>query len=338
MKNYILLLGVCILLGSCSTPETTTGTQTQGEVSSSLLYLSCRAVSQDEVEFVFSRPVTIKYLNFEPELEIASMENGSTVKVKLKEAVELGILVTADLLAEDEDKNTITVLDSFRTRNDRIPKLVINEICTEYANASAGKKEEFIEFKMKSAGNLGAMRVVINGNTNDAKKTVYEFSPIEVKKDEYMTLHLRTFDQSSKNEYTDVLDESGGLNASPTGRDFWIPGDNKKLLHKTAMIYVLDQDDNVLDAVIISETADSWWTKDYFAETAAFLFNSNAWKSPTGEVCSPANAFISIDTTNTRTICRDETVEDSNTANDWYITVNSGATPGKPNNSKRNSK
>ncbi|WP_461247809.1 hypothetical protein [Treponema sp. R6D11] len=335
MKKYFLLLGLGVLLGSCSTPETPGAAPVKGSSSSALLYLSCRAVSQEEVEFVFSRSVTIKYLNFEPEMSVDSVENGSTVKVKFKEKTESGKLINANLLAEDEKKNTLNVLVSFRARNDRMPDLVINEVCTETANAAAGKKEEFIEFKTKSAGNLGAMRVVINSNTTAAKQTIYEFSPVEVKKDEYMVLHLRTYNPESKDEYTNNLDESVGVNASATGRDFWIPGDTAKLLHKTAMIYVLDQDDNVLDAVIISDSADSWWTKDYFAETAEFLFKSGAWKSQDEKICSPQDAVASGKTTNTRTICRDETVEDTDTANDWYITDTSNATVGKTNSIKR---
>jgi len=101
------------------------------------------------------------------------------------------------------------------------------------------------------------------------------------------------------------------------------------------MIYVLDQDDNVLDAVILSENPDDWWIKDYFAETAEFLFIKGAWKSADGNICSPQDAVASAKATNTRTICRDETVEDSNSAKDWYITDTSNATVGKPNNPKR---
>jgi len=333
MKNCFLLLGVCILLGSCSTPEAPTAAQTKGSSSSALLYLSCRAVSQDEVEFVFSRSVTIKHLSFEPDLSVASIENGSTVKVKLEDKPESGKLITSDLLAEDANKNTINVLVNFRARNDRMPDLLINEICTESATAAAGKKEEFIELKTKTAGNLGAMRIVINGNSNAAKQTIYEFSPVEVNKSEYIVLHLRTYDLSSKDEYEN-LDESVGVNATPSARDFWVP-EETKLMHKTAMIYVLDQDDRVIDAVMLSETQDNWWAKDYFADTAEFLFNKGAWKSPDGSVCGPANAVASGKTTNTRTICRDENVEDSNTAKDWYITNTSCATVGKPNNPAR---
>jgi hypothetical protein len=338
MKKFFFFLGTCIALGSCSTgSEYAIATLLLGGSSQPPVFLNYKTALENEITFEFSQAVKVTSLSFEPDIAVASVEDGSTVKVTFKENAEPGMLLTADLLAEDEHRNTINVIIPFRTRNSRMPKLVINEICTETATAAAGKKEEFIELKTKSAGNLGAMRIVINGNTNAAKKTVYEFFPVEVKNGEYITLHLRTYDESSKDEYTDDLDESTGVNASPTARDFWIPG-STKLLHKTAMIYVLDQDDRVIDAVMISENPDVWWTKDYFAETADFLFNSEAWKSPEGGVCSPKDAVASGKTTNTRTICRDEIVEDSDTTKEWYITDTSNATPGKPNSSKRYSK
>ncbi|MCL2244371.1 MAG: hypothetical protein FWC03_07870 [Treponema sp.] len=335
MKNiHFFLVGVCLFLGACSTGEAASAAISQmfGGSSQALLFINCKAVSEDEIEFEFSQPVTVKFIGFDPVLSVASIESGSTVKVKLEESLASGLEFTADLLAEDADKNTINVLVPFRSRNNRMPLLVINELCTENAASNTGKKPEFIEFKMKSDGNLGAMRVFILGNTNASQKTIYEFKPVEVKRDDYVTLHLRTVGDECIDEYGENLNESGGKDASPTGRDFWVPG-NTKLIHKDASaVYVLDQDDNVLDAVMISSTPDVWWKKEYFAEAAGFLHQQDKWKSIDGSICSPAGAAMSDKATNTRTICRDETREDSNTAADWYITVTSGTTPGKPNN------
>jgi len=337
-KIYLFLLGACVVFGSCSTGDAAGAAQMLGGSSQALLYLNCRAVSEDEIEFEFSQPVTVKSLNLEPAVEIASIQGGSTVKVRLEEKTEPGVLFTADLLAEDENKNTINVLISFRSRNNRIPSLVINEICTEYANAAAGKKEEFIELKMKSAGNLGGMRVFILGNSNATKQTIYEFMPVEVKENEYVVLHLRKWDESCKDEYSSNLDESRSVNSSPNARDFWVQGDSKLIQKAASTIYILDQDDKVLDAVMLSGTAEAWWSKDYFAEAANFLFEQGAWKAADGRIGGPQDAVISADTTNTRTICRDETKVNSNTAADWYITVASGATPGAANNKNRYSK
>ena len=332
-KIFYVLLGACIVLGSCSTGEAAASAVAKMLRGSSqaLLFLGCRAVSENEVEFTFSQPVTVKYLSFEPVVTIASIENGSTVKVRLENNPGPGVQITADLLAEDMEKNTINVLIPFRSRNNRMPSLVINELRTEHSNPRA----EFIEFKALTAGNLGGMRVFILGNTNASKETIYEFFPVEVKKDEYMVLHLRTVEPSSRDEYGDNLAESGGRDSSPAARDFWIPG-NTKLVHRSATtVYVLDQDDRVLTAVMISENTDPWWNKDYFAEAAAFLHKQGAWKSADGGIGGPADAVRSTGTTNTRTICRDETGENTNTAADWYITATSGATPGTTNNPRR---
>jgi hypothetical protein len=302
-----------------------------GGSSKALLYLGSRAVSEDEVEFEFSRPVTIRQLSFQPELDIASVEDGSTVRVKTEKGIEPGILLTVDLLAEDEKRNTINVLVSFRSRNNRMPELVINELCTEYSNP----RTEFIEFKMRSNGNLGAMRVFIVGNSNASRETIYEFKPVEVKKDEYVVLHLRTVEEDCRDEYGPRLDESGGRNASPTARDFWIPGNTKRMHKEATAVYVLDQDDRVLCGVMISNQAVNWWGKEYFAEVAELLFSQDAWKSASGQICGPIDAINTTGTTNTRTINRDETVKNTNTAADWYITATSGATPGRPNNTRR---
>lgn len=337
MKKHLLLFTACILLGSCSTGDAALSSLMKGNSSQALTFINCRAVSGDVIEFEFSQPVKITSLYFDPVLNVASVEDGSTVKVKLEGETEPGALLTADLLAEDAKKNTINVLVTLRSRNDRMPQLVINELRTEYSRSvtTAGTtiRVEFIEFKMKTAGNLGAMRVFFAGGSQ--KPSVYEFAPVEVKKDEYVVLHLRKMEEDCRDEYGINLNESGGTDASPTGRDFWIDG-TVKLINKTAcFIYVLDQDDRVLDAVMLSEKPDSWWTKDYLAQAAEFLYSKGAWTSEAGNICTPADAVRSSGTSATRTICRDETAEKTGSAAAWYITDTSCATPGKENDPKR---
>jgi len=328
MKKYFLLIGTCILLGSCSTGEGAVAALLLGSSSQAPMFLDHRTISENEIEFEFSLPVRVTSLKFDPHLEVISIENGSTVRIKLEESNEPGMMFTADLLAEDEKKNTINVLIPLRTRNNRMPELVINEVRTEYSNP----RVEFIELKMKKAGNLGAMRIFMAGGSQ--KPTIYEFSPVEVKMNEIVVLHLRKREDECRDEYGGNLSESGGTGSSPEARDFWVPG-TAKLINKTGVVYVMDQDSNILDAVMFSEKPDPWWTKDYLAEAAEFLFSQGAWKSSDGKVCGPADTLSSSGVTATRTICRDETAADTNTSKDWYITVTSGATPGKPNNPNR---
>ncbi|MCL2801567.1 MAG: hypothetical protein FWD28_07415 [Treponema sp.] len=306
MKKYFVSFLALLVLGSCSTGDTAMS-KMMGGGSNALVFHGSKAVSEDEIEFTFSRSVTVKYLSLKPDISVVSVDNGRTVRVKLEQIPAPGSLITADLLVEDERRNTINVLVTLRSRNNRMPDLVINELCTEYTSSTG--RTEFIEFKMRSAGNLGAMRVFIIGNSNASRQTVYEFSPAEVRNGDYVVLHLRTLD----------------ANAAVVPREYRIPG-NTKLFHKTAMVYVMDQDDRILNAVMISENPEQPWPKDYFAETADFLIAEGAWNG---------KAALSTGTTATRTICRDETKTNTNSAADWYVTVTSGATPGGQNNTRR---
>ena len=289
-------------------------------------FLSGKFVSEKEIEFVFSTPVTLVSLSFEPFMEIDSAEGGSTVKVFLEENPGTAIKLSVDLEVEDEWGNTISVQPVLISRNNRVPLLQINELRTEYSKP----KSEFIEFKILSDGNLGALQVFAAGN--NLSPLVYEFGPVEVKAGEYAVLHLRTLEDENVDEYGDDLNESGGTDSCPTAHDFWIPG-SVKLLRKTDAIYVLDQDGKVLDAVMISESPDTSWNKDYMAAAAEFLFKQDAWKSPIGGICCPADAVDSsaIKTAITRSISRDEALENSGTAADWYVTTTGSATPGLPN-------
>jgi hypothetical protein len=326
---HLILLSVCILFSSCSTGEASAAAaHILGGSSQAPVFLNCKAVSEEEIEFEFSQPVRVVSVNFEPRLAVASVEDGETVKVKFEENPGPGMPFTADLLAEDADKNTINVLIPFKTRNNRMPKLVINELCAEYSKP----RTEFIEFKMKTAGNLGGMRVFMAGNS---KLELYEFQPVEVKANEFVVLHLRTVEAACKDEYGGKLNESGGKNSSPEARDFWMP-DNAKKLHKAnSIVYVLDQDDKVLASAMIAEKPDPVWAKKHLEEAANFLFTKDAWKSADGKACRPSDAVSSAGTTATRTICRNEKKANTNAAADWYITATSGLTPGKPNNEKR---
>jgi hypothetical protein len=122
---------------------------------------------------------------------------------------------------------------------------------------------------------------------------------------------------------------SGGIEAQSDARDLWVPG-TTKLLRKTDALILMDQDDGILDAVLLCENPDAGWgARKGVAEAAELLSRQGIWSS------DPAVAIHARSTTNTRTICRDEGIFPAQGAENWYITVSSGATPGKANNVKR---
>jgi hypothetical protein len=293
-------------------------------------FLGCKALTARTLEFQFSRPVRVLSfaLDSGPALESASGEE--TILVELSSDLPEAAKFTANLLVEDISGNTLEVLAPFRARNDRMPSLLITELRTEYTKP----KVEFIEFRTLSAGNIGGIRVMIASSGLDAP--VYEMPVVEVAAGEYVVLHLRTVDV----EANGAIDETGqdlslasATEANVNARDLWLPS-NKELLRKSDAVYFLDQDDNVIDGVIFVETAEPWWSKDYLADAAMILSGKGAWTGETTPI-SPVDAVHSGTTTLTRTICRDEDRDDRNVKDDWYITANSGASPGMRNSTKR---
>jgi hypothetical protein len=213
-----------------------------------------------------------------------------------------------------------------------MPALLITEIRTEYSKP----KVEFVEFKALTAGNLGAMRLFIAGTGMDSP--FFEFPPVNVRAGEYVVLHLRSLSPECVDETGDnlaLVPYTRDNEAQADARDFWYPDAKKHTGKKGDAIFLMDQDDRILDGVIFSDTADAWWKDEKLARAAELLAAGSAWTAGSGDIPGPADAVLSRDATATRTISRNEAVPDSNTAADWFITATSNATPGKPNSTNR---
>jgi hypothetical protein len=315
---------------SCSMEE---AAQILGKHSQAPAYLGCRAAGVQEIQFDFSQSVQVLSFSSEPPLPVREITGGAPVQVLLSEAIPGGELYTADILVKDDEGNTLNVLVPFRSRNDQMPRVLINELRTEYSKP----KTEFLELKTLEAGNLGALRLFIAGHT--ANPLVYEFPPVEVRAGEYVLVHLRSVESGEGvmvDETGPNLALSGGADAGAATRDLWVPG-SEKLLHKTDAVYLMDQDDRVIDAVMLSENDDPWWTKDHFVQAADLLYRQGAWVQGAGKIPGPSDAVITagIKTAMTRSVCRDEDQPDTNTRADWYIVNTSKASPGAKNDPTR---
>jgi hypothetical protein len=338
MKNKLWIQFWTIVLpalisSACSCSTESALQQVLGISAESPVFIGCKAVSDREIAFQFSMPVTVSTLNFEPPQEINKIGNGNNVIVLLQNSLIEGERVMADILVEDQNGNTLNVLVPFRARNENIPSFVITEVRTEYSKP----KVEFVELKMLTPGNLGAMRMFIAGNSLDTP--FFEFPPAVVKAGEYVVVHLRTLDSDVVNETGDDLAAAPYTKdneAQPEARDFWIPESKKHLAKKAGAVFFTDQDDHIIDAILFCDsTTDSWWQDEKTALAAELLGNNGAWTAMDNGIPSPADAVLSRDTTATRSICRDETLPDNNSAANWYIAATSCSSPGKPNSTKR---
>jgi hypothetical protein len=314
--------GLCGALAACSAESAIQ--KALGVNASAPVFLGYKAVSPGEIDFQFSLPVAVSSLFFDPTLEVKSVTGGTTVQVHLDRPAVEGERITANLLVEDEEGNTLDVLVPFRARNARLPAFTITELRTEYSKP----KVEFVEIKTKTAGNLGALRLFFASTSMDTP--VWEFPPVEVGANEYIVIHLRSVESGLVNETGDMA-ASGGTEALPTARDFWVP-ENSEKFRKTDAVFFLDQDDRILDAVLLCESEAEWSKKEFMRAAAEFLNSQGAWTGTGGGVPGPQDAVASKNTTTTRSISRHKTLPDRDGPADWYITANSKASPGKDNN------
>jgi len=292
-------------------------------------FVDFNLLSKNEIRFNFTTAVNNVFCAFTPHQEIESIQDGKTVKINLKENLELQTEFLIALNVKDDWDNSLSVEVPLLV-NDWIPKIEINELRTEYS--SSASRAEYIELKVKSAGNLEGLKLYIMW---DAKKPyIFDLPAIDVKQGEYVVIHLRTLESTCVNELGEDLSESTGTDSSPNSRDLWVPG-STKLLHKTDIVYLQDANGRILDAVILNEEPDETWKKNqsHFAKIIEDLYNSGAWKSEDGNLPGPLDAVDTseIKSSATKSISRHEGKENTHTAKDWYITKTSGATPGERN-------
>jgi hypothetical protein len=320
------LCGLFLLFWTgCSTEAAMQGIL--GSSAESLVFYGCET-GPGGVNFGFSAPVTLESVYFDPALEYESRTDGKTLSFSFNTDLPGGERVTADLLVEDGRGNTLNVLVPFRTRNNNVPELLISEIRTENSNMSKNNpKTEFVELYILSAGNLGALRLYAAGNNSGKglETPILEFSPIMVDAGDYVVIHTRTLPGQAgcRDETGDDLGYSGGYEATPS-RDFWIPGSASRI-HNTDAVFIVDQDDRIIDGVLLCEKGEAW--KNDIARAAEQLAGQNAWNSSEASLAVPTQKA-----TPTRTVNRDTTKPDSNSAADWYVREKKGnESPGAPN-------
>jgi hypothetical protein len=296
------------------------------------VFLDCRPVSPTELEFQFSQPVRVVSFRVDPLIEAEPLEEGELVRIGFPEPLEAGERYTAEILVEDEKRNTLSVLVPFRARNNRLPPLLITELRTENGKSTSKTnpqdRVEFVELFAQEAGNLGALRLYIASHS--FSQPVLEFPPMEVKAGEYIVIHLRTREEGWADETGDDLSLSGGTDALDTARDLWIPG-NKKILHKDDLVYLLDQDGRIIDGTALTADPEkNGWASEDLKKAAALFAGQGAWFP---QPPSPASALDcgSIKTAATKSVSRREDREDSNSSGDYYLTQSGNASPGGPN-------
>jgi hypothetical protein len=330
MEAYMKIFSIAILtalaslnLFGCS--DETAIRKVLGNSSEAPLFVDLKPVSPTEIDVDFSAPVKPVSLHFDPVVEVKSASPGSTVKIELENPTTIGTDITADILVEDDKGNTLNVVAPFKARNDRIPKFTITELRSEGSKT----RPDFIEIHTKTAGNLAAVQLFIA--SAGIKKSVYTFPAVEVNANETIILHMRKYaefvcvDETGGNlALSKLAPETSATYANEVNdnvRELWAPVD-KKLIHKSDVVYFVDQDNKVIDAVAYCYKADEkeaakWKDNKDYAAALAFLGKQSAWLNLDGRQPT-ADGVVDCKLSSTKTLHR-RGVTDTNSAADWAL-------------------
>jgi hypothetical protein len=254
--------------------------------------------------------------------------SGSVVTVRCERPTGPGVECRISGRIVDPSGNSTWVDTKILGFNDRVPRLLINELLTEKGT----KHRDFIELLALSDGNLGGVTVYVGSEANHEYR--YVFPCAEVRSGEYIVLHLKPDGQEI--DETDPDTRSIGIDATDAGRDFWFPGQGA-LPDSTGVVTLYERPRGaLLDAVLYAGKPSS--SAGGFGKKVTFLaacdaVHALAWQAadaiPTWDDCARA-----ADCTSTRSLSRWSSGEDDDSLDNWHVTPSGGLTPGAVNDDR----
>jgi hypothetical protein len=186
-----------------------------------------------------------------------------------------------------------------------------------------------------TAGNLAGLSFFVGvKDDNDGR---YVFPPCEVAAGELIVLHLKPQGLAVELDEIGDIGASGGIDATPTARDFWYPG-SLTLPGKNGALSVYDNPQGSMrEAVVYCERTSESDTAYRGFGTAKLLRRVDAivaagmWRIA-GSQARPEDAAWSGAVTSTRTLGRSSQSSDTDHASDWHIVPTRGSTIGAINN------
>ncbi len=358
--SIALVLGICFFLTAGSCTFTTEGfTLLSGDYSSPILD-DFILESETQAKINFSRNVEFPKLEYyELQKVVDSAETASesvdsalvdTVNVQLNAAsedessFEYILTFSKNLSADtkyilsgtvkDEIGSTLSFSIGFSGYNSRVPKMIFSEVSTEYSKP----RTEFVELYVLEDGNLAG---VILHSASDGVDKDFIFPSVEVKKGEYVVLHMRTVEEGAVNELGSDVTLSNTKQSSSEGRDLWISGTDTRFSKNDVLLLRERLNGSLLDAVVYTDGNKTEWPKDSIFAFAEEAHSASLWEGGV-DVSQAANIeYI----TGTRTFCRQNIADIvllfeqgqrtfANSKDDWIIVATSNLSPGKENSTK----
>lgn len=337
-----------VALGGCAPLEDTVYFADQDFTPPSMV--SIEATGPTTIVARFTEDTTAETAHVSAELGgVSARADGPEITFETARAGEIGRPYQLEAVVADEAGNTMSFVETVYGFNPDVPTVIINELTTQ----GSGTHPDVVELRLLSGGNLGGLSLYAGAPGEHDGRIV--FPAIELPAESYVVVHFKP--EGVPEEVDEIEDPtaSGGLDASDTGWDFWVPGGSGISGNNGAVSLYAQPGGRLIDAIVYSNrtsdsderyrgfgskkalamvdrvAADGGWVPDGAGTDPGAEAGTGASPASTTPILAPEDAVDPEDSTATRSISRGSDGADTDTKADWHITPTSGYTFGGPN-------
>lgn len=318
-KAFFVMPALMLAIFSCAPPETGSAGGTIDLVPPVLKSLAVTGPQTLELTFDEDPQVDSASCQVTPELSCRDVTvDGRRVTITLDGDQAAGREYSLRLAVRDAAGNGLWLLARFYGFNPAPPRLLINEFTTR----GSSTHPDLVEIKVMEGGNLGGVTFCHGSAAINAFRFV--FPPLKVAAGDFILLHVKPEGLPEEIDETAGTGASGGRDATPTARDFWVREGTGLSGNNGALTLYACPDGRLLDAVLYStRTSDSdtaWrgFGSYDFREQADEITAARAW-IVSGTEAAPEDAVNPDDSTATRSMCRNSASADTDGRDDFHI-------------------
>jgi len=283
-----------------------------------------------EVAFDEEAGLDAATLRIEPALEVHEVSPpGRKVTVGVDTQVPGGDY-RMEATARDGRGNSTTFLAAFSGFNDRVPRTIVNELTPR----GSTDHPDLVELKVLQDGDMGGLVLYVGTPSSFDARLV--FPSFEIARGSFIVVHCRPSGDPSEVDETSDVAASGGADASPAARDFWLRGCTGLGGNNGVISVYARSGGPLLDGLLYSNrTSDSderyrgFGSSDVL-ERADELTRDGGWRAA-GALVAPEDGIDPDGSTATRSICRSSASLDTDARGDWHIVPTRGSTFGAEN-------
>jgi hypothetical protein len=295
--------------------------------------LSASTIDSRSFAVVFDEEAFVKpsSLSLGPGLTLAGLEpRGNAAILRFAADQSPGKEYRVEGVAVDASGNSLGFSLSFLGHNPRLAGMLVNEFRTD----SAKGKGDLVEFLATSDGN--AAGAVFCPGTQDSADFLYVFPPIELRKGEYLVLHLKP--SADPGACDDSTSPRGfrGAETSDEAWDLWCAQDQGLSKNNGCLALYSSRNGKAVDAVFYTNRSSSsdeayggFGSKALRRAVEEFVAEGQ-WRTA-GSLPVPEDGVPSADVTSSRSLCRSSASGDTDSKADWHLSPTKGSSFGMRN-------